>query len=250
MSKILERGDLYFFYRPRLEAATPAGLDDVARFYFVLKPRGRRIYRLLVVGEKRLPSVTRDGNRRSWAFVWRVGREPREIEDELDPDRYVTRTRGERIVPPARPAGEAVYAIVRHDDHTHLAYALELPREPGEVQRVLNIEPEASHVVAVRNPEVPAPPGVGLQADRPAAYPPDLLARFRGRRFAALDPPAFLDHENAEIVLIGAARDVRQELGIELDPEVEDERDADIFRDLRLERTRHPVGPLFEGRWE
>ena len=32
--------------------------------------------------------------------------------------------------PPARPAAEGIYAIVRHGDHTHLAYVIELPQRP------------------------------------------------------------------------------------------------------------------------
>jgi hypothetical protein len=37
----------------------------------------------------------------------------------------------------AGPAGEGRYAIVDHDGHTHLVYALELPQEPGLLDRHL-----------------------------------------------------------------------------------------------------------------
>lgn len=41
-----------------------------------------------------------------------------------------------------------------------------------------------------------------------------------------------------------------KELGIELKPEDETESSADVFKDLKLERERHPVKPLFKGKWE
>lgn len=246
---VLERGDLFFFYRPRVDVHVPRSLDDVARTYVVLRVRDGGTYRLLILGEKRLPATGPGGDRRSWAFVFRVARRPEDIEDELDPERYVTRTRGERVVPPARPAGEGVYAIVRHDRHTHLAHVLELPSEPGEVQDALNVGRQGSYVVAVRNPDTPAPEGVGLDERRRASYPDELRARFRGRRFAPLDPPAFLDHEGAELVLVGASADVEAELGIRLDAERETEATAELFTDLGLERSIHPVEPLFAGRW-
>jgi hypothetical protein len=99
-----------------------------------------------------------------------------------------------------------VYALVRHDDHTHLAYALELPSKPGEVQEELEILPEASYIITVKNPEQPSPPGVGLDEAQQAELPNRLEARFRGRRFVPVDPPEFLDPEGAELILIGAGR--------------------------------------------
>ena len=136
-----------------------------------------------------------------------------------------------------------------HDGHTHLAYALELPREPGDVQRELRIEREASYVVAVRNPEAPAPPGAGLTPRERAEFPREFLDRFGGRRFIPLDPPSLLDYEGAEIVLIGAAEDAKAELGIDLDAERERLEDADIFQDLRLRARELPTEPLEQGKW-
>ncbi len=145
-AKILERGNIYFAYRPRVDVQTVHGLEDVQRLSVLLGPRGRDSYRLIVIGQKRLPAV--DGDRTAWGFVEKVASDPEAVEDELDPKRYLTTTHGERDRPAARPAGEGVYAIVRHRGHTHLVYVLELPAEPGEVQRALNIAREASHIEA------------------------------------------------------------------------------------------------------
>jgi hypothetical protein len=95
MVTVLERGNIYFVYRPKVEHTSAAGMQDIQRFFLILIP----------------------------------------FEKERQ-------TRGERHVSPARPASEGVYAIARHDDHTHLAFALELPERPAEVQEELNIPAE------------------------------------------------------------------------------------------------------------
>src|SRR6266850_5600679 len=218
-----ERGNVYFAYRPKIDEGTAHGLDDVQRLYVVLSPRARDSYRLLIVGEKRLPAVSGGGDRKSWAFVDKVSSRPDDVEDELDPRTRLTKTRGERHIPAARPCGEGVYAIVRHNNHTHLAYVLELPAEPGEVQRAFNIVPEGSYIVAVKNPRAPSVPGLGLDDTRRARLPRPLQSKFRGRRFIPLDPPDFLDHEGTELLLVGARQNVTAELGLRLDAERETE---------------------------
>ena len=105
-----------------------------------------------------------------------------DVTNELDKEVYETKTRGEQVQPEARPAGEGVYAIARHGDHTHLTYVLELPDGPGKVQRALNIEEEGSYIISVKNPDQPSPRGVGLDEDRQADFPKKLQGRFRGRR--------------------------------------------------------------------
>ena len=246
---VLERGDIYFAYRPRIDAPAAHGFEDVQRLYMILSPHGRGSHRLIVIGEKRLPALD-SGDRKTWAFVDKVAARAEDVEDELDPWTYRTQTRGERHVAPARPAGEGVYALVLHREHTHLAYALELPATPGDVQRALNIVPEGSYIVAVKNPEAPSPEGVGLDETRRARLPKAQAARFRGRRFIPVDPPEFLDYEGVEIVLVGAGRNVAEALGIDLEPAHETAATAEIFRDLKLEESIHPLTPLFEGKWE
>lgn len=249
MADVLERGNIYFLYRPRVEQATAGGLEDIQRFFVILSPHGQQRYRLVVIGRKRLPEVESHRDR-TWGFVEKVSRRPEEIEDDLDALTYRTKTRGERHLAPARPAGEGVYALVRHGDHTHLAFALELPRKPGEVQQELNIPEEGSYIIAVKNPEQPAAPGAGLPEGEHAELPRQLQQRFERRRFAPVDPPSFLDQEGAELVLIGAGEDPSEELGLTLDPQRETLQTAEIFNDLRLERSQHPLQPLFEGKWQ
>ena len=196
----LERGEILFFYRPKVDAQEVRSLDDVQRFYFFVNPDGSNRFRRIVVGSKRLPNTER--HERAWAFVADIVDDPEQLDRDLRPRTYVTKTRGERLQPEARPVGEGRYAIVNHGGHGHLAYVLERPRQPGEAQHALQIESQASYIVAVRNPDAPAPPGLDFSADGPA-LPKRLLARFRGRRFAPLDTPEWLDYERTELIMIG-----------------------------------------------
>jgi hypothetical protein len=246
-SPVLERGDLFFFYRPDVDETSPAGLLDVRRFHLVLRPEGKETLRMITVGRKRLPDPAEEG-RSHWAFVERVFRSPNGLREALAGATYETETVGERHLPEARPAGEGVYALVRHGRSTVLAYALELPEQPGEVQRAFRMGREGRLVVSVKNPEVGSPAGVGLDGDRRADFPDELKERFGDRRRVAVDPPEFLDHEGAELVLIGG-REAADDLGIDLEPQPEDEDDAEVFKDLGLEHPDRAVKPLFEGTW-
>lgn len=248
--KTLERGSIYFLFRPKVEKESPRSLEDVQRMLVVLSPEGRRPYRLLVIGRKQLPGPEQRGRERNWGFVDQVSDDAESIEERLDPESYATKTRGERRIPAVRPVGEGVYRVVRHGDHTHLAYALELPKKTGEAQEAFNLEKEANYIISVKNPEKGAPPGAGLSGGERARFPASLQEKFRDRRFCELDPPDFLDYEGAEFVLISAREDVRETLGIELEAEDEDARTADIFKDLKMEKSVHPLRPLFGGEWE
>jgi hypothetical protein len=50
-------------------------------------------------------------------------------------------------------------------------------------------------------------------------------------------------------VLIGSGPGAAEDLGLELSPEQETAATAEIFRDLKLEPSLHPLAPLFEGKW-
>jgi hypothetical protein len=248
MVRILEEGDIFFCYRPKVDVARVRGLADIQRFHVILKPGSKDVFRRVVVGRKRLPDIA--ARERTWGFVDLVTTSPEEIEDEFDPESYETRTRGRRLVQAARPVGEGVYAIVSHENHTHLAYALELPETPGPAQAELNIGAQASFIVTVRNPDMPAPPQAGMPTTPKPRYPEELRRKFADRTFTDLDPPDFLDHPGTELVLIGAATDVHRELGLSLHPRRETEETAGIFTTLRMERDVHPLKPLLTGEWE
>lgn len=249
MAETIEYGNIYFLYRPKVGAEEVQGIEDVQRVYMVLSPHGKKRYRLIILGRKRLPEI-QDGGERFWGFVDRVEESAMNLREEFEAETYETKTRGTREVQAARPAGEGVYALVEHGGHTHLAYALELPKEPDEVQKELNIAPEASFVISIKNPDKPSPPSAGLGRRQQARFPKPLAEKFENRRFIEVEPPDFLDYEGAEIMMIGAKEDAERELDIELDAQDEDINSAETFSDLRLRKSQHPIEPLFEGRWQ
>ena len=248
-TEILERGNIYFCYTPKVERDEVEGLEDVQQFYFVLAPHGKQSYRLIVIGKKRLPEVE-GSNNNNWCFVESVTDDAKEIERGLRKDTYQTKTMGERVQPAARPVGEGIYEIVRHGGNTNLVYVLELPEDLGEAQEDLGIKEEASYIITIKNPESSSPQGMGLPAKDKVDLPEHLQSRFQKRRFAIADPPEFLDYPGVELILIGASADISEELGIELDSATETEDTAEILNDLRMRKSRHPIEPLFTGKWE
>jgi hypothetical protein len=152
-SEILEQGDIYFFYRPKKGAEEVKGIEDVRRFFMVTAPEQEnnnnksQLYRLFVIGKKSLPEIRKSEARASeryWARVGGIFTDPNELTKELFSDEF-------RKGDAARPVGEGKYAIVKHQNHAELAYILEMPKEPGEAQRELGIEKEASYIVSVIN---------------------------------------------------------------------------------------------------
>jgi hypothetical protein len=236
---------LFFFYRPDVDETSPSGLLDVRRFHIVLRPEGKGTLRLITIGRKKLPGAA-EGGQSHWGFVDRVFQDPEQLRTALSEATYETETLGERRLPEARPAGEGVYALVRQGRSTILAYALELPEQPGEVQEAFRITPEGRFVLAIKNPDAGSPAGVGLD-DRRADFPEELKERFGDRRWVAADPPEFLDCEGAELILIGGRAQGAMDLGIDLEPQPEDEKSSELFKDLHLERSEQTIKPLFEG---
>ena len=262
-SEILEQGDIYFFYRPKKGAEEVKGIEDIRRFFMVIAPEEEennnksRLYRLFIIGKKSLPEVRKTEARASeryWARVGGIFKEPDELARELFSDEF-------RKGDAARPVGEGKYAIIRHhQNHTELAYILELPKEPGEAQIELGIEKEASYIVSVINPKKPVASSVPEGGSYPSTkeipmYPEELLKAFNDSDiFVPLSRDTrLIDYQNAQIILTGAreGRDViKRDIGIEIIDEDETQQSADIFNKLNLRREQVPIRPLTEGKLE
>lgn len=252
-AEVLERGDIFFLYRPKLDVADPAGLDDVQRFHVVLRKQGGHLFRLLTIGRKRLPAAA--AHEREWGFVELIADQPEAVAEALRERTYETKTRGTRTSRVARPAGEGSYALLRDGSGAgqrtlFLAYELALPETPGPVQEELHIAPAAIYAVAVKNPDTPNPPGVGLREGAEARYPKALARGFHGRRFGGEDPH-LLDFEGAEFVLVGAGERPEEETGsgsghdhAHAAPDA-----AVVLRRLNLSKRQTPIRPLVDGEW-
>jgi hypothetical protein len=215
----LEEGDIFFLVRPRLAAREVRGWADVQRFYMVLAARRPLpIYRLFVIGRKKLPLLLagrQHRERRNWAVVVLVSELAEDVRRELAAYESETATRGRRSTPAAQPLGEGRYQLVRHRDHTELIYALERPRQAGPAQRAFEIRDQASYITAVKNPEIATP---GTPSTKyPPAYPDRLRRKFASRRWIDAEPE-LLDYENAQLLLLAAhGEDAEDELGVQID---------------------------------
>lgn len=262
---ILEYGDIYFFYRPKVGSQEIKSIDDVRRFFMVTAPEETttntnrsdekektrsNYYRLFVIGKKSLPEIRKSEARSSerfWARVGGIFERPEDLTKELLSDEF---RKGDL----ARPVGEGKYAIVKHQDHSELAYILELPKEPGEAQKELGIEKEASYIVTVINPIKPVPQGYP-SADQSPQYPESVQQEFNENEdFVPLTRNMeLINYQNAQVILIGAreGKDViKKEIGIDIAEEPETNKSPDIFSKLKVRKEQIPVRPLMEGKLE
>jgi hypothetical protein len=250
-STILEQGDIFFFYRPKVKSEKVESIDDVRRFFIVLAPESKNLYRLLVIGKKSLPEIRETEARSSeryWARVGGIFNDPTQLTKELLSKEF-------REGDMARPVGEGKYAIVDHNKHTELAYVLELPKEIGEAQKELGIEKEASYIITVINPKIPKREEYLPSTEDAPKYPESVLNDFNNdEKFVPLSRNLkFIDYQNAQIILIGAREGkdtITQELGITVENEKEDDSSADIFTRLRIRKDQVPINSLMQGKLE
>lgn len=172
-SNLLEKGIIYFFYRPRVNIEDPHGINDVARSFFVLRPtlKGAKLEegpipnenncRLLMLPKKKFPT---SGKERDMGFVEKAKVSMKTLRDSfIASETYQTKTQGERTTPEARPYAEGVYAITRTTRSSHLAYILTVPSEPGDVQQNFGLHHRGSFVLQSKNPKYPGPANAQLR---------------------------------------------------------------------------------------
>jgi hypothetical protein len=253
-SEIIEQGDIFFFYRPKVGAEEVEGVKDIQRFYMVTSPEDNNKYRLFLVGQKQLPEIVEGkstSEEKNWALNILTTSSPDYIQKELMPAEYTTETRGKRRLAAATPTGEGKYVIAKHDNHTELAYILELPEIPGPTQREFKIKKEASYIISIKNPDVKVPGFAAFSSeDKKPDYPKHLKEKFGDRRWINVEDPELLNYENTQLLLIGARKkDVEEELGVDIDEKKETERSADLFKKLKLRKEQVPLKPLLKGKF-
>lgn len=247
MAKVIfESGDLYFFYRPKTQEEVIKSLDDVEGFYLVMSAQGTK-FRFLSAARKRMPEIPVDSPAQpdqGWAIVGYETENSDDLEDN-NLDRQLT-PEG-KIVQPARPAGAAKYMMVHQEDRTELAYALEVPAEPGPVQGTFNILPEAAYVIKVKNPDYLAEgyPGV-VQKPR---YPVNFKALFDADLIDLKDK-RLLNFPNAQVLLIGSrSQNIEEALDVEFEKEPADIAVDRLYGTFHMKKKEHPLEPLVMGRW-
>jgi hypothetical protein len=271
--KVLEQGDIFFFYRPKVSSKEIKSIDDVRRFYMILCPdedqkilddtnndtntNKKKIYRLFIIGKKSLPEIRKTEARSSerfWAQVGGIFYDSKKLGEDLTAEEF-------RKGDAARPVGEGKYSIIEHQNHTELAFILEMPQEIGEAQKELGIQKEATYIITVINPNKPVPEGYRTaEAERPK-YPEHIEKYLNniGEKFISLSQNLnLINYQNAQVVLIGAREGkdiIKQEIGLDIETEYEGEgkenlSSSDIFKKLKLRKEQVPVKPIIEGKFQ
>jgi hypothetical protein len=250
----LERGSIYFLYRPKVGLEKVQGLDDVQRLFLVLSPHdSTKPKRMLVIGKKKLPDT--DTHKRHWGFVDAISSNLDEIlKDYLGEIEYQTPvTHQKRHLKEARLFAIGMYAFVKHSSHTHLVYFVELPEEMSEVQKAFHLENQGSFIVKIKNPNF-----YDNKVDISSEVK-EIIDKLGTRRFGDLDYELkYLNNKGLEFILIGASSDPVTEfgrIGEELEGmEKEEVRKLlpqnKIFEQLRLDKQTLSLDPLITGKWE
>ncbi|KAJ5124295.1 uncharacterized protein N7515_008120 [Penicillium bovifimosum] len=270
-SNILEKGFIYFFFRPRVNIEDPQSIGEVARSFFVLRPTplGAEFdenqgsvdkdasCRLMMLPKKKFPTSAKE---RDMGFVEKAGKSMKELhENFIAGTTYQTSTRGERHTEDAKPYAEGVYAITSTPRASHLAYILTIPAELGEVQQDFGLQQRGSWIIQSKNPKFPGPP-MG-QLPKTPEYPDSVLEKFGDLRWVPLQPE-FMNYPNAQFLMIGEAQNElgkaasseggkqphEEEPGQELE-KLEDENehrvdalsgDDTVFQDLGYDAKNYP----------
>jgi hypothetical protein len=133
-SGVIERGHIYFFYRPKVEHEEVHSIDDVRNLMMLLVPgppefsvhgrseaqsedasgademnlvaqgadaapaaastKDKKHYRLIIIGKKSLPGPEHGKHDPFWATVVTVGKNLHDLEEGLEEKSYETKTRG------------------------------------------------------------------------------------------------------------------------------------------------------------
>ncbi|KAL3739648.1 hypothetical protein ACJRO7_020979 [Eucalyptus globulus] len=241
--EIQERGEIFFFYRPKVEREAAHGADDVQRLYIVLRPESRE----RPVEEKQDSHSGKEGAdpNSSDKATMEGGHVSQEVQIKKqallrlivmgkkslpDPSKRsrlhwgfvemvlsLSLSLSHRHTAAARALGEGVYHILRHKFKG---------KKKQEPQESLNVEREGSFLIQIKNPNQH---GAG-----PSQYSP-------------ADPPDFLNYEGCELLLISASDDIEEELWLEL--KAEGEADPSCSDLLETFEETAPMDALLRGTW-
>lgn len=227
MVEIVEQGRISFLATPRAGVLEPAGPSDLDRLFVVLAPtgKGRRPLRRLRVARRRLPGRAR--GQRFYAHVDRIAELPGDLTVDLRASHGRAAT--------ARDAGRGVrvlgvgrYAIARHADHAHLAWALARACGRGALASAVGVVAGESWVLSVFSRSLPPP-------RRPSASTP-----------LAPATPERLDVLGVEVALVAGSRPRDAALG--LPRGAARDRVGDALLGALLRRGPRPRIASFAGR--
>ncbi|ORY27465.1 hypothetical protein BCR39DRAFT_538148 [Naematelia encephala] len=275
----LETGHIYFLYRPKIDADEVESIDDVSKFHILLIPTSAphkkgHFHRIIEVGKKKLPDPGAK-HQVIWGLVGAVGSDRSALKEAFGAYDYDTKTKGRRHQPAARPAARGHYILhsprdeladsPEHDRQRDfkllLAYEITTPvhEDFGNVQKELGLEPSGAIVLQIKNPDAPNtnPRAASIPKEKRASYPEKLNGLFHGRRFIPANPPAFLNYQGGELLIISSPHELSDSLGkdgeqVEADLEKDAEKESvgikEALKELGMTEKDTDIEAL-EGAW-
>ena len=106
-----------------------------------------------------------------------------------------------------------------------------------------------SYIISIKNPEINIPAFSSFSNKKPQ-YPEKLKQLFGSKRWISVESTDLLNYENTQFLLIGARKkDIEDELGIEIDEQVENEKTTELLMKLHIDKDKIPVKALFTGKF-
>ena len=251
--QVLERGSILFLYqrRPGTGTVTVEGPDDLEQLYFTLIPDDReehksRVFGLRSAAMPEFVAGSAAAGERVLAVAEETSPDPRVAIDRLQ-EEALERAPGARPRPWVRVAGEGRYVLLRHGADTHLAYTLDRPEQPGEVQEALRIGRRGNYLISVMPP--------AAQPDRQPLYSGRLKARLAGQESVPVEPTDYLDYRHTQVLLLAADSDAADELGVRLESDAQNQGERQALQLLHKEERQGAgegvalLEPLKEGHW-
>jgi len=274
-ASVFEEGTIYFFYRPKVDTYEVKSLDDVHNLWLVMQPKpsvpiptpdvdklpesdvkerekeAKKFYRVLNFHRKTLPNYESEGKDQRLATVERTS--PDIVDVELLLLRNNVNTSHEN--PPSRPIGHGAYAIVRYDkgmkDQVQLVFALETPKELGEVHQAFHLPKKGHYVLHVKKPETET---------ALAVIPDNYQDLWKDHPYVSPTTNVLLNCEGAKILFtkskkssISESKIVGKEIEI-LEETIANEEEAtpdNIFdKLLHLDLDRSLAEPALTGAWK
>lgn len=195
---ILQKGNIYIFYRPKIQHSYASHIDDVQGLLLVLKPELNENYIIIRIGRKRLPE-----EEIFFSFIEKVCHSASEVKNLFSKESYKTSTDEIHEINAAQCVAEGKYLLIDHDDHAHLCFQLDNFEKDSDLLKEFHLKEAADYLISVKNPKKHTPKGVGLPASEKAIYPEELQNYFSNYRFIPLKSPEFLNYEGAEFLIIG-----------------------------------------------
>ncbi|HEX3019627.1 MAG TPA: hypothetical protein VHP36_04965 [Chitinispirillaceae bacterium] len=241
----VEDGHIYFFYYPKsTEAQT---FEEVEHISLILHPFDTKHFRLISLNAAALPR-TDDHFNMTNGIVQKVDDKQSVIIHELQQRHQQILGVPQVKKAAARPCGEGVYTILFQENRAHLIYILELPRLDGKVKEALNIGSDGAFTIGIYNPYLESG-AQAMNSERRPHFPEDLKTQMKDQRILYDNLPRLLNYENSRLAIFKEPDFNIKQIKPKLHPLADSSKTADIFSDLKLQREKYPVEPLFKGEW-